>query len=112
MPYKNVMKRRERAKMWARTHPERVAINSRKYLLKKRFSPEMTPGKFQEMFDKQNGKCAICKQEPLGKHLSIDHVHMTGKIRGLLCNRCNMALGGVKENILTLLSMIDYINAN
>jgi hypothetical protein len=112
MPNKNPIVNRERAKAWAKAHPERTAEISRKYLLKKRFSKEMTPELFQQMFDNQGGKCAICRNIPLGKRLSIDHNHENGTIRGLLCNGCNMAMGGVKENIVTLLRMVDYINDN
>ena len=99
-----------RAKQWGNDHPDKRAEASRKYLLKKRFGDEMTPEKFQEMFDAQNGKCAICGIAPLDKHLSIDHDHETGAVRGLLCNPCNLALGNVKDNTLILENMIRYLN--
>lgn len=112
MPYKDVEKRRKTAKEWAKTHPERAAANSRKYLLKKRYSGQVPPKRFQEMFEAQNGKCAICGITPLEneKELSIDHDHTTGKVRALICNQCNLALGCVKENTIILENMINYIN--
>lgn len=112
MPNKDVEINRARAKKWAKDHPDRAALASRKYLLKKRFSKEMTLDKFQELFDAQNGKCAICGITPLDKHLSIDHDHESGAIRALLCNKCNLALGCVNENTLILENMINYINGN
>ena len=63
----------------------------------------------------QKGKCWICGEEEKttrdGKirKLSIDHNHETGKVRALLCNNCNFALGLVKEDILILRKMIKYI---
>ena len=101
---------KERAKEWKKANPEKVAAYSRKYLLKRKYSIELNPEKFQEMYDAQGGKCAICQKEPLDNHLSVDHNHETGEIRGLLCVGCNWALGWVKEDVVTLLRMIDYIN--
>ena len=55
---------------------------------------------------KQNGKCVICgSDEPL----VIDHDHETGKIRGLLCNLCNVGLGSFKDNIDSLNNAIRYL---
>ena len=48
-----------------------------------------------EEYDKylleSKGKCKICKQDT--KKLNLDHCHTTGKIRGVLCNMCNVAVG-------------------
>ena len=48
----------------------------------------------------QNGLCAACGRAPTGrkKRLMIDHDHKTGRVRGALCNRCNLALGLVDDN--------------
>jgi len=50
---------------------------------------------WQLLFDKQEGKCAICgkHQSELSVALAVDHNHVTGKIRGLLCTKCNTGLG-------------------
>jgi uncharacterized membrane protein YvbJ len=59
--------------------------------------------------------CAVCGKPETDKRngkirmLSIDHNHDTGKIRGMLCGKCNKALGLLDENIDILLSMIKYI---
>lgn len=52
----------------------------------------MTISDYDAVLENQNGKCAIC-EETKDKLLNIDHDHTTGKIRGLLCNSCNTALG-------------------
>ena len=47
--------------------------------------------KYDNIFNAQGGKCAICNTD--GRELCVDHDHTTGKVRGLLCHRCNFALG-------------------
>lgn len=54
----------------------------------------ITLGTFEEMVKAQNGLCAICGNPPSnGRTLHVDHNHMTGKLRKLLCFRCNGMLG-------------------
>ena len=55
---------------------------------------------YRAMFEKQDGKCAICKrhQSELSKKLSVDHDHKTGKVRGLLCSHCNGIVLQIVEN--------------
>lgn len=49
----------------------------------------------ERMKDEQNGLCAICKEfQPL----VVDHDHVSGKVRKLLCNRCNLAVGYLRDN--------------
>lgn len=68
---------------------------------------------YETMGDLQNWRCAICgKQHNAEKkwgRLQVDHNHKTDKIRGLLCMRCNAALGGFKENSVILASAIRYL---
>ncbi len=64
---------------------------------------------YDEMFEKQNGVCAICGLPEITRRLSIDHDHKTGRVRGLLCVGCNITLGHAKENIERLRSMIAYL---
>lgn len=76
---------------------------------------DITIDEYNLMLAKQGGSCAICKQlEKLirgdkPQSLSVDHNHRTGKIRGLLCNRCNRILGMVEENIEILRAIINYL---
>ncbi len=59
----------------------------------------------------QNGACAICKtpEIELNTSLSVDHCHITNKIRGLLCNKCNRTLGLLEDNIDTINNLILYL---
>ncbi len=67
----------------------------------------VTEEKYQEMLKAQNELCAICLNPETAtdnrmggsvKRLAIDHCHTTGKVRGLLCQRCNQGIGNFKHN--------------
>lgn len=63
-----------------------------------------------EMLSNQNNKCSICGDGLLNdKNTHIDHSHTTGKIRGILCKKCNHILGNVNDDIQILLRMIKYL---
>ena len=49
--------------------------------------------RYNKLFHSQGGRCAICKRWTHPKPLCVDHDHKTGKVRGLLCTRCNIKLG-------------------
>jgi hypothetical protein len=69
---------------------------------------------YEDMLIAQLGVCAICKQREsvkIKKSLAVDHCHTTGKIRGLLCSRCNIGLGYFRDNEKYLQSAIDYLKA-
>jgi len=54
---------------------------------------KITPEEHQKMLIEQNNCCKICGEKPKGKRpLAIDHCHKTGKVRGLLCYRCNTSI--------------------
>lgn len=61
----------------------------------------------------QGGLCAACGRPPLdGGHCSrlhVDHDHETGKIRGMLCNRCNTALGLLFEDPKSIKGLLTYL---
>ena len=56
----------------------------------------------------QENKCAICKRFKT-KWWHIDHCHKTGKVRGILCHRCNVMIGMAREDIDVLNTAIDYL---
>jgi Recombination endonuclease VII len=59
----------------------------------------------------QGGKCAVCyTEEPGGRgQFHTDHDHVTGKVRGLLCTRCNVALGMVNDDTWLLRRLAEYV---
>jgi len=65
---------------------------------------------YNKMLKDQKGLCFICgSTNTKGNKLNIDHNHKTGKIRGLLCLKCNLALGLVNDDIDILLAMVSYL---
>lgn len=67
-----------------------TAAQKRKWQLSSRYG--ITPEQVEAMQAAQGGACAICVQ-PLGR-FHVDHNHETGAVRGLLCHRCNIRIGG------------------
>jgi hypothetical protein len=88
----------------------------RNYDLLHRFG--ITSDQYNRMLDKQNGVCAICgNRETRRIHgkicvLSVDHSHVTGRVRGLLCNRCNKVLGIMDENTNLFQRIVSYLNVS
>lgn len=65
---------------------------------------------WNEMLVKQNNKCSICSTEfSLLEKPVVDHCHTTGKVRDLLCKKCNTALGMAQEDTNILFNLIEYI---
>ena len=72
----------------------------RPYLLQKKY--KITMDDFEKMLESQNRVCKICGMDGKSKdnrrqHLCVDHCHKTGKVRGLLCMKCNTALGAFEK---------------
>lgn len=115
------------ASLWNKSHPDRAKINytnwanrnpdnkknadhkaGRKYRIKSSYG--INEDDYDQMFESQGGKCLICGQPPKdGNRFDIDHSHITGKVRGLLCNKCNTGLGCFKDDIERLKSAITYL---
>lgn len=107
---KNAQTKLNKCKAWAKANPEKVK-NSH---LKRTYNIEITT--YYELYKKQNGVCAICQCPETAKHkngktkrLAVDHCHKTGKVRGLLCVRCNMGIGVFKDSTNLLILAIKYI---
>jgi len=93
-----------RKRNWKPCPPEKKRAEN----LKRRYGIDVET--FQLMLEEQDYTCQICPT----KHtedlpLCVDHCHTTGKIRGLLCNRCNLVIGHAKDNISTLENAITYL---
>ena len=69
---------------------------------------------YNKLFGLQKGCCAICgkSQNDFDYFLNIDHDHITGRVRGLLCRDCNQALGHLHDNVELLNKAIEYLNKN
>jgi hypothetical protein len=85
----------------------------RAYLLKQKYG--ITLDDYDELIEKQGGKCAICgTDKPNGHHkrFVVDHNHETGEVRGLLCNNCNSALGYFQDNPDIIAKGFVYLHLN
>lgn len=68
--------------------------------------------KYEEMLTQQNGTCAICGSKLNSSRytkMAVDHDHLTGQVRGLLCTQCNTALGLMKDSPHRLQAAINYL---
>ncbi len=65
------------------------------------------------LYTRCGASCSICKlpekENQGGKALHVDHDHKTGKVRGLLCNNCNLGIGYLKDDVKILESAIEYL---
>lgn len=67
---------------------------------------------YDRMLQEQNALCAICGESESSstcKYLSVDHCHITGQIRGLLCVSCNRGLGMLRDNPLFVEKALNYL---
>ncbi len=72
----------------------------------------ITSADYDEMRNKQNHCCAICgihESLAMRSQLHVDHCHKTGRVRALLCIKCNTVLGKVNDDPLILERMIEYL---
>lgn len=97
-------KNRERTTRWYQANRARQSTASRQ----KRYG--VSEGQFRAMCDAQAGLCAICC-EPMrpGKETHVDHDHVTGAVRGLLCHHCNVGVGMFKDDSVRLNSAVAYL---
>ena len=65
---------------------------------------------YEDQFRAQTGICAICKRTDLsGRRLAVDHDHETGRLRGLICLKCNRGLGCFDDNKEFLANAVTYL---
>lgn len=78
--------------------PKRSKAHNRKRTLKRKYN--MTPNDWGVLFASQGYACASCRTLLPGRSWDTDHNHQTGKIRGILCHKCNVALGVIENTML------------
>ena len=109
MPHKNPEQRR------AYQRDYREANAERKRELRLAYLYAITVEQYNEILERQGGVCAICRGEETRTvkgticSLAVDHDHETGQVRGLLCQACNAALGGFRDDPELLKRAADYI---
>lgn len=108
----NKEKRAIEGKEWRKNNPDAVINHNFKNNLKK-FG--LTVEIYNNMLKAQNHVCAICEKPEMTKRnnkikqLSVDHCHATGKVRGLLCTKCNTGIGLLREDPIIIQKAKDYL---
>lgn len=96
-----VKKNRARALKWRKDNPERTLLMDTKKQLFRKYG--ITLEKYNEMLSSQDFVCKICKKPETIKtnirtnKLAVDHCHSTGKVRDLLCMKCNTVLSHIEK---------------
>ena len=102
---------RENVRKWRSKSKKQQKLSDRRSNLRKAFGISIE--EYEAMVLKQGGVCAICKGKPALRHgearLHVDHDHVTGKIRALLCSKCNLGIGQFQDSVLLLHSAIAYL---
>ena len=96
--------RRENRRNYVKRHPDRVKETQKYAQIKNLYG--LTRYEYEQLLEDYLYKCAICDKE---NKLTIDHCHASNKIRGILCNKCNAALGMVNDSLEILKAMIAYL---
>lgn len=110
-------KMRAQTKAWAKADPERAHRASYNSYLKHSYG--ITLVQYEELLAKQDFKCACCGL-PQEKHiydpkcdrarrLFVDHNHLTGHVRGLICYSCNVGLGHLGDSLEGVLKAVAYL---
>lgn len=113
MDCKREIKRARRRKLVVRS---REKEQNRLSVLKAVYG--LSAHRWAKLMRAQKGRCAICgkKETSVVKgglaSLSVDHNHRTGRIRGLLCRKCNTGLGMFKDSVKTMKAAITYLRRN
>jgi hypothetical protein len=93
----------QRTREWHKRNPHK----KKRYDLREKYGIGLED--YNRLLANQNGGCAICATLPTDKQLAVDHDHVTGAVRGLLCSACNIGLGHFRDNPQLLRAAIDYL---
>jgi len=104
----NPEKARARQRKYQAAHPEKIRENARANNLRRNHG--ITSEEYDALLVTQDGRCAICERGD--ECLCVDHNHVTGVIRGLLCQGCNKALGFMQDNPGLLGQAANYLRRN
>ena len=120
--HRNPEPARDRARRWNQENRDRYEERMREYKAsgKKRLADRkshlkrkygLTVAEYEAMLADQGGGCAICRRPPRDDiALHVDHDHLTGAVRGLLCFRCNNAIGDLRDDLELVYRMLDYLD--
>ncbi len=89
----------------------RTKLQRREQNIRRKYG--LSSDQYQSLLIEQDSKCTICgtKQEDFKRKLSVDHDHITGQIRGLLCFKCNSAIGLLNDDPELIKKAYKYIKS-
>lgn len=101
---------------WGKKNPELLEMKKLRQRAKAR-GVNLSFDKYKELLKNQNNRCAICGKEEITRHpksktrfiLSIDHCHKTKMVRGLLCKKCNTAIGMLSDDKYLVEKALNYL---
>lgn len=94
---------RRRAREWREENPDR----SRDAQLRAKYG--IGVDQYNTILKQQHGVCALCRNPEEGRRLAVDHDPGTGRIRGLLCARCNLGIGYLRHDLTVFARAIAYL---
>lgn len=101
------------AKVYRNKNKESLQVINRRSKFKKYYG--ITVADYDKMLLDQHGTCAICSSDmpgPRTKHFAVDHCHVKGTIRGLLCVKCNRGIGLLGDTLEAVLKAAKYLKRN
>ena len=100
---KNKDKYRAKSAEWYKANKDRA----KNYHFLRRYNISLDD--YNRMVIEQDGKCWTCSVKAEDEVLVVDHNHLTGEVRGLLCHKCNTGLGLFRDNQGYLLKAVEYL---
>ena len=95
-------------KDWRKRNAARIRVKTREDHLKNKYG--ITTQEFTEILSSQNGRCAICLNLLIvERNICVDHDHVTGAVRGILCRTCNTGIGQFEDRCDLLERAIGYL---
>ena len=126
------VRRRETTRLWTIKNHSRVRMKERRWkdtekgrakakydsFIRRFRERGLTLNQYRDILKGQDGRCAICNEIPKtnygGSHdgFHIDHHHVSGKVRGLLCDTCNVGIGMLKDSAVVCLKAAAYLTSH
>jgi Autographiviridae endonuclease VII len=99
----------EHQREWKNNNPDSRKRSVRKNVIKNSYG--LSEFEYHKLIELHQNACTICRKPEIivGKSLAVDHNHETGEVRGLLCHKCNVALGMLNENEDLIWNMMEYL---
>lgn len=103
------VKERLKAYMQEWRDKNRVRVRKQNFLSRMRLLYGITGEKYDALLASQGGVCGVCGGPPGKKMYAVDHDHKTGKVRGVLCEKCNRGLGLIGDTVESAERLLAYL---